>query len=110
MPMLRGGDDHALHILVVQDKAHVRDAAGWAGLGFGQVLDQAGAAVFVDVADVLERSVFDLGKTGGVRTAPSTRSDESEDDFFVGGLTARADSGERCTRIGSSQASGAHRR
>ena len=84
VPMIGGGDEHGVDVLVLQDASKVADLLGRAALagfdaGGGLVL-----ALGVGIADVGDADVFFRSQCADVARAHAARADDGDVDAIVG--------------------------
>src|SRR5205814_7609274 len=85
VPVVGGGHQHRVHVLVVQDAAEVLDGAGPEGghVGQARVVHAAGEEVGVDVAQGLDLDTLQGGEAALERVALAADADAGQDHAVV---------------------------
>ena len=84
VPVLRRGDNHAVDVLVAEERLHLGDELRFSALCLADLAHAPGRLARVDVADVLEFDVLELGETHRESAPAPARADQAEDDLVVG--------------------------
>ena len=83
VPVFRRGDDHGVHLLVVEGDPHVSNALRGALLQVGQFRHEARAAVVPDIADIFEFHPGQPRHGHGMSRPPPAGTDQCQHDFIA---------------------------
>ena len=86
VPVVAGGDDQDVDVLVVEDPAKIGDGLGSAAVDLANAARRGLHPAAIDVADISDLDVLQPLEGGGNAGAPAAGAHAADDDLLIGAL------------------------